>query len=81
MKRILALILVVLTLTAALSGCGEQFAFMCRSHGFKGDYNITAIDERFIPQQKVSEALNELKLDTEGIYNTVFEESRNGQKA
>ena len=54
---------------------------MCRSHGFKGDYNITAIDERFIPQQKVSEALNELKLDTEGIYNTVFEESRNGQKA
>ncbi len=62
-------------------GCGEQFAFLCRSHGFKGDYNITAIDERFIPQQKVSEALNELKLDEDGIYNTVFEESRNEQKA
>ena len=61
-------------------GVCEHFGAMCMQNGYSGDYHITAIDGEFVPHQKVSEGLSELKLSADGIYNTVTE-YKNGNKA
>ena len=38
---------------------------------FCGDYHIKAINDKFVKQMSVSEALHELKLDDDGMVNTI----------
>lgn len=53
-------------------GIAEQFLNNIFSKGFRGKYNITAIDDIFIPQASVNSSLKRVYLDSESIFNTVF---------
>lgn len=64
-----------------IGGVAEHYELLCRENGFKGNFSVTAIDDKFIPQQKVCEALAELRLDAEGIYGTVWEALHDGAEA
>ncbi len=50
-------------------GIGEMFFFMLRDFGFKGDFELTGIKDKFVPQSTVDEALSDLGLDCCGIVN------------
>ena len=60
-------------------GVGEHFEVLCRENGYSGEFSLTAIEDEFIPQQTVAQALNEYGLDAEGIYRKVV--GNNGTKA
>ncbi len=50
-------------------GVGELFYYMLRDFNFKGDFELTGIKDKFVPQSTVDEALAELNLDCCGIVN------------
>ena len=50
-------------------GIGEKFRCMLDDEGFKGNFELTAIKDKFVPQSTVDEALSDLCLDCEGIVN------------
>ncbi len=52
-------------------GIGEQFYYMLKSFNFKGQYELTGIKDKFVPQSTVEQALSELNLDCMGIVNKV----------
>ena len=62
-----------------VGGVGEHFEVLCRENGYNGEFSLTAIEDEFIPQQTVAQALNEYGLDAEGIYRKVV--GNNGTKA
>ncbi len=52
-------------------GVAERFSSILMTKGYKGNVNITAVEEEFVPQSSVDNALKKYNLDTDGIYNTV----------
>ena len=52
-------------------GVAERFSSILMTKGYKGNVNITAVEEEFVPQSSVDSALAKYKLDTNGIVNTV----------
>ncbi len=55
-------------------GIGECFGFMLYNNGYRGNYNLTAI-EGYVKQAKVDSALHKLGLDCEGMIRTITEVS------
>lgn len=52
-------------------GIARNFSdFLCRT-SFCGDYHIKAINDKFVKQMSVSEALHELKLDDDGMIKII----------
>ncbi len=52
-------------------GIARNFSdFLVRTN-FKGSYHIKAIDDKFVKQMTVSQALNMLKLDDDGMVNVI----------
>ncbi len=52
-------------------GIARNFSDMLYRKDFGGSYHIRAIDDKFVKQMSVDEALNMLKLDTSGIIDTI----------
>ncbi|MBR4282295.1 MAG: 1-deoxy-D-xylulose-5-phosphate synthase, partial [Clostridia bacterium] len=52
-------------------GVAERFSSILMTKGYKGNVNITAVEEEFVTQSSVDSALAKYKLDTNGIVNTV----------
>ena len=52
-------------------GIARNFSDLLCCTQFCGDYHIKAIDDKFVKQMSVSEALHELKLDDDGMVNTI----------
>ena len=59
----------------------RTFSDMLTLKGFVGSYHIKAIQDKFVKQMSVSEALSMLKLDTEGMVNTIKKELTDEKKA
>lgn len=55
-------------------GIGEHFGIYLIENGYKGNYKVLAIDDKFVKQGSVKQQLVMLKLDAEGIKQTVLEE-------
>ena len=53
-------------------GVGEHFGYMLLKKGFKGEYKLTAIDNKFVNQASVESTLKKLSLDKDGIVNTIL---------
>ncbi len=52
-------------------GIARNFSDLLCCTEFNGDYHIMAIDDKFVKQMSVSEALHELKLDNDGMVKTI----------
>ncbi len=52
-------------------GVGEDFCSLLCGSGWKGNFVICAVDDRFIPHASVNSALAKLGLDTDGMYHTL----------
>ena len=50
-------------------GIGETFGYGMDSHGFKGSYGITAVEDKFVPHASVKESMQSLRLNALGIYD------------
>lgn len=48
-------------------GIGEKFAALLLQKGYKGTYDITAIDDCFVKQAKIPELIKEYKFDCDSI--------------
>ena len=48
-------------------GIAETFCFMLLNNDFNGKYYSKAIDEIYVQQQSVSEALKDIKLDDKSM--------------
>jgi 1-deoxy-D-xylulose-5-phosphate synthase len=55
-------------------GIGEHFCISLIENGFKGSYKLFAIDDKFIKHGSVNQLLSLLKLDADGITETVLAE-------
>lgn len=55
--------------TVQSGGIGEHLASKLLENGFKGEYSIHAVDNKFVPQGESSKILNELGLDSKGMKN------------
>lgn len=60
-------------------GTGELFGFAMYSSGYKGEFNLTAIED-YVQQAKVSSALHKLGLDAESITDKILRNYNNGRK-
>ena len=49
----------------------EQMLAQMKGKGYRGDFHITAIDDRFVEQATIEQALKRLKLDEDSITETV----------
>ena len=54
-----------------IGGVGELFYYMLKNQEYKGNFELTAIKDKFVPQSTVDEALAELNLDCMGIVNKI----------
>ncbi len=54
-------------------GIGEKFASMLLQKGFKGTYDITAIEDCFVKQAKVDELMKQYNFDCESIVKKISE--------
>ena len=59
----------------------RTFSDMLTLKGFDGSYHIKAIQDKFVKQMSVSEALSMLKLDTDGMVNIIKKELKDEKKA
>lgn len=50
-------------------GIGETFGYSMDKLGFKGNYGITAVEDKFIPHASVKESMQSLRLNALGIYD------------
>lgn len=55
-------------------GIARNFSDLLVFTNFTGNYRITAINDKFVKQMSVSEALHSLKLDDEGMANRISED-------
>lgn len=53
-------------------GIGEHFGCGLMENGFRGDYRVSAIHDRFVPQGTVAQLLSDLGLDMAGMMRTVL---------
>ncbi len=56
-------------------GIGEKFAALLLQKGYKGTYDITAIDDCFVKQAKIPELMKEYKFDCDSIVEKLSSES------
>ncbi|MBQ1507678.1 MAG: 1-deoxy-D-xylulose-5-phosphate synthase, partial [Ruminococcus sp.] len=61
-------------------GIARNFADLISFEGFCGSYRIKAINDKFVKQMSVSEALSSLKLDSEGIVEVITKDLRTNEK-
>lgn len=52
-------------------GIGETFSALLAENGFRGNYRLHAVDDTFVKQSSVKEALASLGLDAEGMERAV----------
>lgn len=52
-------------------GAGEHFNYLLNQQGFTGCFTLTAVDDSFVPQAAMASALRQLRLDAEGMVNTI----------
>lgn len=55
-------------------GIARNFSDLLMVTNFKGNYRIKAIDDKFVKQMSVSQALHMLKLDDEGMVKVISED-------
>ena len=48
-------------------GIGEKFAALLLQKGYKGTYDITAVEDCFVKQAKIPELLKDYKFDCDSI--------------
>lgn len=60
----------------ATGGIGEHFYNEISKRGFSGKFNLTAIDNIYVKHAKVESLLKKLRLNPEGIANTVLSQKR-----
>jgi 1-deoxy-D-xylulose-5-phosphate synthase len=53
-------------------GCGEMFINKLYEMGYKGDFLLTAIEDRFVTHATISDNLHELHLDTHGMKSIIL---------
>lgn len=53
-------------------GIGEHFNYKLSKKGFSGRFNLTAIDDKFVPQATVKATLAALNLDSTGMENIIL---------
>ncbi len=56
-------------------GVGEKFAAELLQHGYKGSYDITAVEDCFVKQAKVPELIKQYKFDSESMVNKIVEKT------
>ncbi len=61
-------------------GIARNFADLINVHGFAGKYHIKAVDDTFIKQMSVSEALESLKLDSQGMVEVITRDLKANEK-
>ena len=54
-------------------GVGEDLCALLSGTGWKGSFIIRAVDDRFVAHASVNSALAKLKLDPDGMYETIKE--------
>lgn len=59
-------------------GIARNFSDLLAYTGFNGIYHIKAIDDKFVKQMTVNQALNMLKLDTEGMCGVIKNDLNKG---
>ena len=52
-------------------GIGESFGYLLDKEGFKGNYGINAVDNKFIPHAPVKDSMYTLRLNSLGIYDVM----------
>lgn len=53
-------------------GVGETFYYLLKEFNYAGDYKLTAVKDRFVPQSTVEEALADLSMDCSGMVNKII---------
>ena len=61
-------------------GIGSVFSEMMSEKGFKGNFNLTAVDNEFVKHAAVSALLSEYSLDENGMIKTILEYDDGGKK-
>lgn len=59
-------------------GIGEKAALLLLENGFKGNYKLTAVDDKYVGQATVSELLSQYSLDSKGMIKIISEENSRG---
>ncbi|MCR4615314.1 MAG: 1-deoxy-D-xylulose-5-phosphate synthase [Clostridiales bacterium] len=54
------------------SGVGEKFASLLLENGYKGEYDLTAVNDCFVPQASVEKQLETYGLDCDGMYRKIL---------
>ena len=54
-------------------GIAEKFAALLLQNGYKGTYDITAVDDCFVKQAKIPELMREFKFDSDSIVEKISE--------
>ncbi len=52
-------------------GVGEDFCTLLVGSGWKGNFILRAVDDRFVPHASVNSSLAKLGLDPDGMYSTI----------
>lgn len=61
-------------------GIGSVFSEMMTEKGFKGNFDLTAVDNEFVKHAAVSALLSEYSLDENGMIKTILEYDDGGKK-
>lgn len=56
-------------------GIGEKFAAELLQHGYKGNYDITAVEDCFVKQAKVPELIKQYGFDSDSMVNKIVEKT------
>ena len=57
-------------------GVGEHFGYLLSQEGFSGKYYVKAVNNQFVPQASMAQALHHLGLDNQGMANLIRKECR-----
>ena len=57
-------------------GVGEHFGYLLSRKGFSGTYYVKAVDDQFVPQASMAQALHHLGLDDQGMVNLIRKECK-----
>ena len=54
-----------------IGGIGEHLSYLMQENGYKGEYQIIAIEDKFIEHASVASILHRLKLDSDGMVDII----------
>ena len=60
-------------------GIGEKLAFELLSRGYKGNYRLTAVEDKFVGQATIDELLEEYKLSSNAMIKIISEDNIRGR--